>query len=213
MPAAILQFGRLARGLLRRQGIIADGAGTHPFDSVGINQNSIVPSATAWIGFVKGFIYISHGKPVFKEVPESPEIIDDGKAAKWWSEDYQTRYRMDLATEVITSETRAEVHAKLESSTAEKNLRKQETPLLNADEFGKIEVDYKERHGQFYVGELKKFRRVKEHRRLPFKATNLVASAGAVGLLCFPLAEVDRNREGERPCIGVLYSSVIWVRR
>jgi hypothetical protein len=193
--------------------IIAEGAVTHPFDSVGINQNSTVPSATAWIGFVKGFIYIFHGKPVFKEVPESPEIIDDGKAAKWWSADYQTRYRMDLATEVTTSETRGEVQAKLEISTAEKNLLKQETPLFTADEFSKIEVDYKERHGQFYLGDLEKFDELKDTGAYPYKATNLLSSArGGSVYYVFLLRNVTETAKENDRCIGGFITSVIWVR-
>ena len=79
--------------------LVPDGAGTHPFDSVGINHDPSIPSATAWIGSVKGFVYLSKGKPVFKEVGNSPDFIDDGKAAQWWSEDYQTRFKMLLAGE------------------------------------------------------------------------------------------------------------------
>lgn len=195
------------------QEILADGAGTHPFDSVGINQNGKSPSATAWIGFVKGFIYISHGKPVFKEVPEAPEFVEDGSVAKWWSKDYQTRYQMDLGTEVITSETRAEVQSKLEKSEAEKNVRKQETPLLDADDFAKIEVDYKEKHGQFYLGDLKKFDELKDTGAYPYQVTNLLASAldGSVYYV-FLLRNVTETTRQDDKCLGGFITSVIWIR-
>ncbi|MBK8303585.1 MAG: hypothetical protein IPK98_09385 [Chloracidobacterium sp.] len=79
-----------------------EGAGDHPFESVGITQDASLPSAVAWLGSVKGFVYLSKGKPVFKEVGNSPEFFDDGKTAKWWSEDYQTRFKMNMATEATT---------------------------------------------------------------------------------------------------------------
>ena len=193
--------------------LLVEGGGTHPFDSVGLNQDSTVPSATAWIGFVKGFVYLSKGKPVFKEVPESPEIMDDGKVAKWWSADYQTRYKMVFTTEVITSETRDEVHAILETTSAQKEILKQESPLLNSDEFGKFEVDYKDKHSQFYLGELTRYDELKDTGAYPYKATSLLTTArGTERYYAFGLRNVTETKTINDPCIGTFTLSLIWVQ-
>ncbi|MFT3746433.1 MAG: hypothetical protein QM785_19335 [Pyrinomonadaceae bacterium] len=190
-----------------------DGAGDHPFDSVGINQDSSLPSATAWIGNVKGFVYLSKSKPVYKEVGESPEFVDNGKAAKWWSADYQTRYTMQLATEVTTSETRKEVQDKLEKSEAEKNALKQTTPLLSTDDFGKFEIDYKDRHGQFYLGDLKKFDELKDIGFYPYSGKKLLAAADNSSVyFVFSMHNVTETSKQNDPCIGTFIDSVIWVR-
>lgn len=190
-----------------------DGAGDHPFDSVGINQDASLPSATAWIGNVKGFVYLSKGKPVFKEVGNSPEFFDDGKTAKWWSDDYQTRYTMDLATEKTMAETRAEVQAILERTTEEKNRLKQTTPLLTSDEFSKFEIDYKERHGQFYLGDLKKFDELKDIGWYPYSGKKLLSAADQNSVyFVFSMRNVTETPKPNDPCIGTFISSVIWVR-
>lgn len=190
-----------------------DGAGDHPFDAVGINQDSSLPSAYAWIGSVKGFVYLSKGKPVFKEVGNSPEFIDNGKAAQWWSEDYQTRFKMLLANEVTTSETRAEVHAVLEKTTEEKNILKQTKPLLATDEFSKFEIDYKERHGQFYLGDLKKFDELKDIGFYPYSGKMLLSAADAGSVYyVFMMHNVTETPKLDAPCIGTFITSIIWVR-
>lgn len=193
--------------------IIAPGAETHPFDSVGINQNADVPSTTAWIGKVKGFIYISHGKPVFKEVPSSPEIIEEGKAAQWWSEDYQTRYKMIFASEITTSQTRNEVHSLLEAKTAERNIVRQSAPLLTSDEFGKFEVDFKDKHTQFYLGDLKRYDELKDIGEYPYKATPILTTAkGTTRFYVFLLRNVTETEKVNNPCIGSFTSTVIWAQ-
>ena len=193
--------------------LLADGAGNHPFDSVGINQESTVPSATAWIGFVKGFVYLSRGEPVFKEVPESPEFIEDGRAAQWWSEDYQTRYKMVFATGATSQQTRDEVHAILETTTAKKEILKQDNPLLNSDEFGKFEVDYKDKHSQFYISELTKYDALKDIGAYPYRVTSLLTTArGIERYYVFALRSVTETQKIDDPCIGTFTSSVVWVQ-
>lgn len=190
-----------------------DDAGDHPFDSVGINQDASLPSAVAWIGHVKGFVYLSKGKPVFKEVGNSPEFFDDGKTAKWWSEDYQTRFKMNMATEATTSETRAEVQAELEKTTAERNIRKQTTPLFTSDEFSTFEIDYKERHGQFYLGDLKKFDELKDIGFYPYSGKALLSAADEKSVYyVFTMHNVTETPKLTDPCIGTFINSVIWVR-
>jgi len=191
----------------------AEGAGEHPFDSVGINQDASLPSATAWIGSVSGFVYLSKGKPVFKEVGNSPEFIDDGKVAQWWSEDYQTRFKMNLADESTTSQTRAEVLAILEKTTAERDILKQTTPLLTSDDYAKFEIDYKERHGQFYLGELIKFDELKDIGSYPYKGTKLLtAGIGGSAYFVFQMRNVTESPAIDSPCIGTFVTSIIWVR-
>jgi hypothetical protein len=193
--------------------LVPDGAGDHPFDSVGINQDASLPSATAWIGAVKGFVYLSKGKPVFKEVGNSPEFIEDGKAAQWWSEDYQTRYKMLLANEATTSQTRDEVHAVLEQTTAEKNILKQQTPLLTSDDFGKFEIDYKDRHGQFFLGDLKKWDELKDTGAYPYRATKLLSTAvGGSVYYVFEMRNVTETPKPNDSCIGTFVHSIIWIR-
>lgn len=193
--------------------LLAEGAGTHPFDSIGISQDASIPSATAWIGFVRGFVYLSHGKPVFKEVPESPEIVDDGKAARWWAADYQTRYKMNFTTEVTTSETRDEVHAILEGTTAQKNILREEKPLLNSDEFGKFEVDYKDKHSQFYLGDITRYDELKDIGEYPYKGTTLMTVArGTERYYVFGLRNVTETKTIDDPCIGTLTASVVWAQ-
>jgi hypothetical protein len=193
--------------------VVAAGAFNHPFDSVGINQNAEVPSATVWIGHIKGFIYISKGKPVSKEVANSPEIIEDGKSTQWWSEDYQTRYRMNLASETTTSQTRTEVQANLETRIAEKNIARQEAPVLDSDEFGKFEIDYKDRHTQFYLGDLEKYDELKDTGEYPHKATTLLTAAqGTTRFYVFLLRNVTETKKVDDPCIGSITLSVIWVQ-
>ncbi len=190
-----------------------EGAGDHPFDSVGINQDASSPSATAWIGDVRGFVYLSKGKPVFKEVGNSPEFIDDGKAAQWWSEDYQTRYKMLLTNELTSSQTRDEVHAVLEKTTAEKEILKQTTPLLTSDEFAKFEIDYKDRHGQFYLGDLKKFDELKDIGAYPYRGTKLLSTAAGDSVyFVFALRNVTETRTLDAQCIGTFITSIIWFR-
>ena len=191
----------------------ADGAGEHPFDSVGINQDPTVPSATAWIGSVKGFVYLSRGNPVFKEVGNSPEFVGEGKAAKWWSEDYQTRFRMILATEETTSQPRKEVQDLLEKSEAEKNELKQTTPLLTSDDFAKFEIDYKDRHGQFYLGDLKRYDELRDIGDYPYKGTKLMSTAadGAVYFV-FQMRNVTETPTLDDHCIGSFVTSIFWVR-
>ena len=190
-----------------------DGAGDHPFESVGINQDASSPSAYFWMGSVKGFVFLSKGKPVSKEVGNSPEFIEDGKALQWWSEDYQTRYRMMLADETTTSQTRAEVHAVLEKTTAEKEILKQTTPLLTSDEFGKVEIDHKERHGQFYVAELTKFDDLKDIGSYPYKVKKLLSvGAGESVYFVFMMRNVTETPKIDAPCIGTFVTSIIWVR-
>lgn len=188
-------------------------AGGHFFDSVGINQDTEVPSATAWMGNVKGFIYLSNGKAVFKEVPNSPEFIEDGKAAQWWSEDYQTRFKMVLATEVITSQTRDEVHALLEARTAERDILKRERPLFSSDEFGQIQLDYKERHNQFYLGDLQKYGAMNDTGEYPYKATPLLTTAkGEARYLLFLLRNVTETSKIDDPCLGTFTTSIVWAQ-
>jgi hypothetical protein len=192
--------------------LVPDGAGKHPFDSVGINQDASLPSATAWIGSIRGFVYLSKGKPVYKEVGNSPEFIDAGKAAQWWSEDYQTRFKMLLANETTTSQTRDEVQAVLERTTEERNRLKQQTPLLSSDDYGKFEIDYKDRHGQFYLGELKKFDELKDIGEYPYKGEKLLASAaGDAVYFVFLMHNVTETPRSDAPCIGTFISSIIWV--
>ncbi len=192
---------------------VPDGAGEHPFESIGINQNAATPSATAWIGSIRGFLYLSKGKPVYKEVGNSPEFIDGGRAAQWWAEDYQTRYRMDLATEVTTSQTRAEVQAILEKTTQERNEQKQSTPLLTTDEFAKFEVDYKDRHGQFYLGDLKRYDQLNDIGDYPYSGTKLFAAAGSGSVYyVFAMKNVTETPTVSDPCIGTFVTSIIWVR-
>jgi hypothetical protein len=190
-----------------------DGAGDHPFESVGINQDASLPSAIVWLGSVKGFVYLSKGKPIFKEVGNSPEFFDDGKTAKWWSEDYQTRFKMNMATEATTSETREQVHATLEKTSAEKDIQKQTTPLLTSDEFSKFEIDYKERHGQFYLGDLKKFDELKDIGFYPYSGKALLSAADDKSVyFVFTMHNVTETPDQNDPCIGTFISSVIWVR-
>ncbi|CAN5573834.1 hypothetical protein BH10ACI2_BH10ACI2_16170 [soil metagenome] len=193
--------------------LVPDDAGTHPFDSVGINQDASIPSSTAWIGSVSGFVYLSKGKPVYKEVGNAPEFLDNGKVAKWWSEDYQTRFKMVIATEATTSQTRNEVQDDLAKTEAEKNLLKQQTPLLSTDDFGKFEIDYKDRHGQFYLGDLTKFDELKDIGEYPYKGPKLLAAAsnGSVYFV-FEMHNVTETPKLDAPCIGTFVSSIIWVR-
>lgn len=192
--------------------IVADGSDGHPFDSVGINQDATVPSTTAWIGNVKGFIYISKGKAVFKEVPEAPEFVQDGKAAKWWSADYQTRYTMDLATEKTITEARPEVQKILEKTGAERELEEQAAPLLTSDDFAKFESDYRGRHGQFYLGDLKKFDELKDTGWYPYSGKKLVASAAGDSVYyLFMTRSVTQTPTASAPCIGSFITSVIWL--
>lgn len=193
--------------------LVPEGAGDHPFDSVGINQDASIPSAYAWIGSVKGFAYLSGGKAVYKEVGNSPEFIDDGKAAQWWSQDYQTRYKMLFANETITSQTRPEVHAALEKTTAEKDILKQQTPLLTSDEYSKFEIDYKERHGQFYLGDLRKFDDLKDIGFFPYKGKLLLSvGSGDSAYFVFQMRNVTETPTIDAPCIGTFITSIIWVR-
>ncbi len=190
-----------------------DGAGDHPYESVGINQDASSPSAYWWMGSVKGFVYLSKGKPVAKEVGNSPEFIEDGKALQWWSEDYQTRYKMLLVNEVTTSQTRDEVHAVLEKTTAEKDILKHQSPLLVSDEFGKVELDHKERHGQFYIGELTKFDELKGIGFYPYRVTKLLsAPAGESAYFVFMMRNVTETPKLDAPCIGTFIYSIISIR-
>lgn len=201
------------RVYLSGQEVRPDGSGDHPFDSVGVNQDTSVPSATAWIGSVKGFIYLSKTGPVFKEVGNSPEFVNDGKAARWWSEDYQTRYTMPLSTEIMTSQTRSEVHSDLEASERRKSEMDQTKPLLTSDDLGKIEIDYKGRHGQFYLADLRKFDELKDIGSHPHKVSALFASenTGSVFYLLDVTSFVETPKI-DSPCIGSLIKSIVWLR-
>jgi len=193
--------------------LIPDGAGEHPFDSVGINQNAATPSATAWIGSVKGFVYLSKGKPFFKEVGNSPEFIDNGTAAQWWSDDYQTRFRMTLANEAETSLTRREVQANLEKSEAEKEILKQQSPLLSSDDYGKFEMDYKDRHGQFYLGEMTRFDPLADIGSYPYSGKKLFSAASVDSVyFVFMMKNVTETPKPDDRCIGSFVYSIMWVR-
>lgn len=89
----------------------------HTFQSCELNPNKTEPSVITWIGEISLLIYLSHGKPTLKELPNGPDFADEGKSVRWWSEDYQTRYTMNLKTEETYSQSRKEVQDDLEKKT------------------------------------------------------------------------------------------------
>ncbi|MEO6390438.1 MAG: hypothetical protein ABIP75_01220 [Pyrinomonadaceae bacterium] len=193
--------------------VVPDAGEGRYFDSIGINQDPEVPSATAWIGNVKGFLYVSRGKAIFKEVGNSPEFVDDGQAAQWWSEDYQTRYKMILSSEITTSQTRAEVQAALEKKNVEKDALKLERPLFTSDEYGKIEVDYQDRHGQFYLSDLKRYDIMKDTGEYPYRATSLLTTAaGEKRYFLFTMRNVTETAKVDDPCLGMFTISIVWAQ-
>ncbi|HLA95423.1 MAG TPA: hypothetical protein VK612_06860, partial [Pyrinomonadaceae bacterium] len=125
----------------------------------------------------------------------------------------QTRFKMNLGTEVTTSETRSEVQTTLEKTTAERNIQKQTTPLFTSDEFSKFEIDYKERHGQFYLGDLKKFDELKDIGFYPYSGKKLLSAADENSVyFVFSMHNVTETPKLNDPCIGTFISSIIWVR-
>jgi hypothetical protein len=119
----------------------------------------------------------------------------------------------DLCDGTVTSQTRDEVHAVLESTTEQKNISKQDRPLLISDEFGKFEVDYKDKHSQFYLGELTRYDELKDTGEYPYKATSLLTTArGTERYYVFGMRNVTETKKIDDPCIGTFTSSVIWVQ-
>lgn len=190
-----------------------EGSGSNTLDSVTVNLDPAVPSATFWIGSVKGFFYASGGGATIKEVPESPEFFDNGKTAKWWSEDYQVRHLLDLATGRESTETRDEVFAALKKKTDEKNRLRQETPLLESEDLGKIEIDYKDKHGQLYLSNLKQFDPLDGIGVAPHAIKPLLsaASGGSVYYLFLMRSAVETQTPGDK-CLGGTTTSIVWFR-
>lgn len=89
-------------------------ADNHTFHYYQLNPNKDMPSVLAWIGEISSVIYLSQGKPTLKELPKYPEFVEEGKSVRWWSEDRQTRYTMNLKTEETTSQNRKEVQEETE---------------------------------------------------------------------------------------------------
>lgn len=89
-------------------------AANHTFSSCELNPDKNSPSVITWVGEISSIIYLSQGKPTLKELPNGPEFINEGKSIHWWSEDYQTRYTMNLKTEETISQSRKEVQDELE---------------------------------------------------------------------------------------------------
>lgn len=190
-----------------------EGSGAYPFDSITVNLDPTVPSAIFWMGSVNGFIYASNGSPTIREVAESPEFFDNGKTAKWWSEDYQVRHRMDLATGRETTESRDEVFAALKKKTDEKDRLKQKGPLLAAEDLGKIEIDYQDKHGQLYLGDLRRHDPLAGIGVAPHVIKPLLTSAsGSSTFYLFMMRSAIETPSAEDKCLGGIATTIVWFR-